>query len=151
MYKNRDLGQLGGSYRNMGNIKILKLLRKELKKGEIYFFFFLQDEIFITVGPWLMKLYTTPPFPGVFPGFSWGFSGVFLWFSQDFFFVWEKSRNPSTLFSFFLFLEINYATSLKLYQSYYPHRSRDSLSPVCRIFFVLVLVYAHFKGFFCLF
>ena len=26
----------------------------------VIFFFFLQDEIFITVGPWLMKLYTTP-------------------------------------------------------------------------------------------
>ena len=26
-----------------------------------HFCFFLQDEKFITVGPWLMKLYTTPP------------------------------------------------------------------------------------------
>ena len=29
---------------------------------------------------------------------------------------------------------INHATSPKLYRSYYPHRSRDSLSPVCGIF-----------------
>ena len=29
---------------------------------------------------------------------------------------------------------INHATSPKLYWSYYPHRSRDSLSPVCGIF-----------------
>ena len=30
--------------------------------------------------------------------------------------------------------EINHATSPKLYRSYYLHRSRDSLSPVCGIF-----------------
>ena len=35
-----------------------KLLRKELKTGDL---FILQYEIFITVGPWLMKLYTTTP------------------------------------------------------------------------------------------
>ena len=29
--------------------------------GGIFFYFFLQIEIFITVGPWVMKLYTTPP------------------------------------------------------------------------------------------
>ena len=34
--------------------------------------------------------------------------------------------------------EKNHATSQKLCRSYYPHRSRDSLSPVCRIFFFTV-------------
>ena len=29
----------------------------------------------------------------------------------------------------------NHATSQKLYQSYYPHRLKDSVSPVCGIFF----------------
>ena len=33
---------------------------------------------------------------------------------------------------------INHATSPKLYRSYYLHRSRDSLSPVCGIFFVRI-------------
>ena len=32
--------------------------------------------------------------------------------------------------------QINHATSPKCYRSYYPHRSRDSLSPVCGIFFI---------------
>ena len=32
-------------------------------------------------------------------------------------------------------IEKNHATTQKLCRSYYPHRSRDSLSPVCRIFF----------------
>ena len=31
------------------------------KKTKIREIFFLQDEISITLGPWLMKLYTTPP------------------------------------------------------------------------------------------
>ena len=31
---------------------------------------------------------------------------------------------------------INHATSPKLYRSCYPHRSRDSLSPVCGIFYL---------------
>ena len=35
---------------------------------------------------------------------------------------------------YYFFLKINHATSPKLYRSYYPHRSRDSLSPVCGIF-----------------
>ena len=34
-----------------------------------------------------------------------------------------------------LFISINHATSPKLYRSYYPHQLRDSLSPVCGIFF----------------
>ena len=33
--------------------------------------------------------------------------------------------------------QINNAISPKLYRSYYLHRSRNSLSPVCRIFFAL--------------
>ena len=35
---------------------------------------------------------------------------------------------------FFFFVQINLATSPKLYRSHYLHRSRDSLSPVCGIF-----------------
>ena len=35
-------------------------------------------------------------------------------------------------------LKINHATSPKLYRSYYPHRLRDSLSPVCGIFLVVI-------------
>ena len=43
---------------------------------------------------------------------------------------------PSIFFNFFFnfFFEINHATSSNLYRSYYPHRSRDALSPVCGIF-----------------
>ena len=33
--------------------------------------------------------------------------------------------------------KINNATSSNLYRSYYPHRSRDLVSPLCRIFFFL--------------
>ena len=33
-----------------------------------------------------------------------------------------------------------YPTPPKKYWSYYPHRSRDSVSPVCRIFLVLLIV-----------
>ena len=33
----------------------------------------------------------------------------------------------------FSFFEINHATSLNLYRSYYPHRSRELVSPVCGI------------------
>ena len=40
-------------------------------------------------------------------------------------------------FFFFLFLKINHATYQKQYGSVYPHRSRDSLSPVCGICFFL--------------
>ena len=71
-------------------------------------------------------------FPGVFPGFYRVFPG----FSQRFrkikkYIFWEKSR---TLF--FLFKKKkNHATSPKLYRSYYPHRLRDSVSPVCGIFY----------------
>ena len=35
---------------------------------------------------------------------------------------------------------MNHETSPKLYWSYYPHRSRDSLSPVCGIFVYLFTV-----------
>ena len=37
-------------------------------------------------------------------------------------------------FQFVLFFEINHATSSNLYWSYYPHRSRELVSPVCGIF-----------------
>ena len=48
---------------------------------------------------------------------------------------------------FFLVLKINHATSPKLYRSYYPHRSRDSLSPVCGIFKASALwAYAFYKS-----
>ena len=36
-------------------------------------------------------------------------------------------------FHFFFFFQINYETYPKLYWSVYPHRSRESLSPVCGI------------------
>ena len=63
-------------------------------------------------------------------------------------FFLEKSRKLSKFVSVLLsasvkrfdvsrmryFFLINHATSPKLYRSYYPHRSRDSLSPVCGIF-----------------
>ena len=39
-------------------------------------------------------------------------------------------------FPLLLFFLINHLTSPKLYRSYDPHRSRDSLSPVCGIFFI---------------
>ena len=47
---------------------------------------------------------------------------------------------PSQTFFFLINLriKINNATSPKLYWSYYPHRSRDSLSPVCGIFFLIL-------------
>ena len=32
------------------------------------------------------------------------------------------------------FIKINHATSSKLYRSYYPHRTRELVSPVCGIF-----------------
>ena len=38
---------------------------------------------------------------------------------------------------------MNHATSPKLYRSYYPCRSRDSLSPVCGIFSSAVQLTAH--------
>ena len=51
--------------------------------------------------------------------------------------AWTRVRvDTSTapfLFKFF-FLKINHATSRKLDRSYDPHRSRDSMSPVCGIF-----------------
>ena len=46
----------------------------------------------------------------------------------------EWTRQPPHFFLFF-FLKINHATSQKLYRSYYPHRSRELVSPVCGIFF----------------
>ena len=65
------------------------------------------------------------------------------------FFFLDKSRNLSKFVSVLLsasvervgvsrirdFFLINHATSPKLYWSYDPHRSRDSMSPVCRIFY----------------
>ena len=85
--------------------------------------------------------------PGVCPGFARGFPGVFARFSRGFPGVFQFCF---VLFSFFFFLrerkllqplrkfkknknEINPETSPKLYWSYYPNRSRDSLFPVCRI------------------
>ena len=54
--------------------------------------------------------------------------------------IWEencfKDFERFFYFFFYFFLKINHATSPKLYWSYYPHRSRDSLSPVCGIFFI---------------
>ena len=38
------------------------------------------------------------------------------------------------LFIFLFFSKINHATSSNLYRSYYPHRSRELVSPVCGIF-----------------
>ena len=80
-----------------------------------------------------------PPFPGaprgfprVFPGFYQGFTGFFRVFSSgNYNFLLRKIRQPLNSFTFF---EINQATSPKLYWSYYPHWSRDSLSPVCGTF-----------------
>ena len=43
-------------------------------------------------------------------------------------------------------MEINHATSPKLYRSYYPHRSRDSLSPVCGIVFYQHLLVVRSRG-----
>ena len=45
------------------------------------------------------------------------------------------TRSPGLVF----FKKINHATSAKLYWSYDPHRSRDSMSPVCGIFLLLQL------------
>ena len=45
--------------------------------------------------------------------------------------VWTRGRVNRPIFFFF----INQANSPKLYWSYNPHRSRDSMSPVCGIFF----------------
>ena len=42
-------------------------------------------------------------------------------------FAWTKSA--------FWCGSVNHATSPKLYRSYYPHRSRELVSPVCGIFF----------------
>ena len=41
---------------------------------------------------------------------------------------------------------LHHATSPKLYWSYYPHRSRDSLSPVCRIFYKKVELFVGGQG-----
>ena len=49
-----------------------------------------------------------------------------------FLFFWRKITEP--LKKNVYIYEINHATSPKLYRSYDPHRSRDSLSPVCGIF-----------------
>ena len=79
-------------------------------------------------------------FPGVFPGFSrgfsWGFPGVFPGFSCGFPWVFPGFYFISIFFRKILLtlFEINHATSPKLYQSYFPHRSRDSLSLVCQMF-----------------
>ena len=100
-------------------------------------------------------------FPGVFPGFSQGFQRILLLFSQGFpGFCWSFSRVfrglpgvfrvfSQSFSSFFLFflkeksnnffkkIYIYLATSPKLYRSYYPHRLRHSLSPVCGIFLLV--------------
>ena len=68
-------------------------------------------------------------FPGVFQGFSRGFPGVFPRFSRDFPRIFPGFSKDFFSSSFVL----NHATSPKLYRSYCPHRSRDSVSPVCRI------------------
>ena len=49
---------------------------------------------------------------------------------------WTRERVDASTAHFFLFIFylINHSTSQKFYRSYYPHRSRDSLSPVCGIF-----------------
>ena len=48
---------------------------------------------------------------------------------------------------------INHLTSPKLYRSYDPHRSRDSMSPVCGIFFFIFTLFMSmfrtFWPFFC--
>ena len=43
-------------------------------------------------------------------------------------FAWTKSA--------FWCGSVNHATSTKFYRSYYPHRSRELVSPICRIFFL---------------
>ena len=60
---------------------------------------------------------------------------------QDDSLKWPIVPPPKIFFFFFFLWQINLATSPKLYLSYYLHRSRDSLSPVCDIlglYFVLV-------------
>ena len=52
--------------------------------------------------------------------------------------AWTRGRNNRPIFLNIFLKKINHATSQKLYRSYYPHRSRDSLSPVCGIFLLLV-------------
>ena len=43
-------------------------------------------------------------------------------------------RDLFKLLLLFIFFEINHKTSSNLYWSYYPHRSRELVSPVCGIF-----------------
>ena len=65
----------------------------------------------------------------------------------------KKFKQPLKHF----FLQINHATSPKLYWSCYPHPLRDSLSPVCAIFLFVSVCLLHFCLFgsvsvhFCLF
>ena len=50
-----------------------------------------------------------------------------------FYFIFLKLRDKKNIY-IYIYL-INHATSSNLYQSYYLHRSRDLVSPVCGIFF----------------
>ena len=48
-------------------------------------------------------------------------------------FLGGRLRDLSNFYFFYFFL-INHATSSNLYRSYYPHQSRELVSPVCGIF-----------------
>ena len=54
--------------------------------------------------------------------------------------AWTRGHVNRPIFNLFFILfllKINHTTSQNLYRSYCPHQSRDSLSPVCGIFFFI--------------
>ena len=53
---------------------------------------------------------------------------------------WRKIASKNLrIYIYIYFSLINHATSTKLYWSYYLHRSRDFFSPVCWIFFMILV------------
>ena len=50
---------------------------------------------------------------------------------------------PQKFLTAIFFLKIYHATSSNLYRFYYPHRSRELVSPVCGIFFLFIKIWLH--------
>ena len=112
------------------------------------------------VFPYFPKMFSFPPL--VFLCFLWSLFLVII-FITEYFLVIRPVFHSSFRFPLYFLVLSNISFSknrpladsfkilTKLYRSHYPHRSRDSLSPVCVIFSILSSTPWNFLGFSCIF
>ena len=124
------------------NIFVWKLPKIAAQKKVFFFTFFglLQFSVFFnglfdpTSRDQMSNIFRDSEFLGKINGKKWSNIWTFLFGSGL-----KLPRN----FFFFLLLILPWSTLL-WHRCYYPHRSRDALSPVCGIFFLIFLISINF-------